>query len=860
MIPRQFLRACLFVAVLVAIVSPSAAQPLPPGVEVIVDEPQAFTAPVPFQAMSSNARFVAWVPWSSARTLVIRDRQTGTTADIDVATLAPGSIARWINAIHGISDDGRFIVATGYHSGTYSSESTTVRFDRNTTTSVVLRQSSPWSSGRGWDPMEGTRFGVSRDGRTVAWFSGGSLGDRLGQPAVPARVMLWRDGQGEAVQIGTTCVQRGPYGNIQPCVPGPAVSGDGALVFYAAGETTSEAIAGYAIATGEKTYYPQVQPSAWANAYLLATTRTGLDVLTHVGEPSAATVALLHRPTGRVDTMPEVPHLRALALSDDGERILMWGTEYFDRRSGLVSTLPATYNVALSGDGRYVLAHHTRSDASGADLRLIDLDADADGMLDGWETHFGLDPTDPSDAARDADSDGVSNAEEFAGRSHPTARAAHTRLFAEGAAGSFFDTIVSLFNPGTTPIDVVTRWVGATGGTPASRAVQLAPKGRIDLASCCIGTLDTTEFGVIVESTGTVVADRRVLWDRVTGYGSHASTGTPAASATWYFAEGATIGGIQTFVLLQNPGSTDGTATLTFLLSDATQEVRTIVVPAQTRRTIWVNHEGGKLGAAEFATVVEASVPMVAERAIYRDAGGQLFAAGTDAIGATALADRWFFAEGTTTGDFDTFILVANPADSAVDVTATFAGISVDGMPVNETRTYGVAAKSRLTIWADETAPALAAADFTTTITSSAPVVAERAMWWRAGRSEWIEGHVEFGAAETGLRYAIADAATVPETATETFVLIGSPDGTPALVRLTAYPSGGAPQVAEFMTEGARTTTWMRQSFPTLVGPYSIAIESLPIDAAPATPIVVEKAIYRRNLESGAAARATRLP
>ncbi|MEL0100091.1 MAG: hypothetical protein VW862_00140, partial [Euryarchaeota archaeon] len=34
-------------------------------------------------------------------------------------------------------------------------------------------------------------------------------------------------------------------------------------------------------------------------------------------------------------------------------------------------------------------------------------DSDSDGMLDGWEVRYGLDPTDPWDALLDADGDGV---------------------------------------------------------------------------------------------------------------------------------------------------------------------------------------------------------------------------------------------------------------------------------------------------------------------------------------------------------------------------------------------------------------------------------------------------------------------
>ncbi len=50
----------------------------------------------------------------------------------------------------------------------------------------------------------------------------------------------------------------------------------------------------------------------------------------------------------------------------------------------------------------------------------FDLDTDEDGMPDGWELYYGLDPYDPADAQEDPDGDGYSNLEEFEGFSDPT--------------------------------------------------------------------------------------------------------------------------------------------------------------------------------------------------------------------------------------------------------------------------------------------------------------------------------------------------------------------------------------------------------------------------------------------------------
>ena len=47
------------------------------------------------------------------------------------------------------------------------------------------------------------------------------------------------------------------------------------------------------------------------------------------------------------------------------------------------------------------------------DVRITKADQDEDGMRDEWETVFGFDPNDPSDAALDPDGDGLTNLEEF---------------------------------------------------------------------------------------------------------------------------------------------------------------------------------------------------------------------------------------------------------------------------------------------------------------------------------------------------------------------------------------------------------------------------------------------------------------
>lgn len=66
----------------------------------------------------------------------------------------------------------------------------------------------------------------------------------------------------------------------------------------------------------------------------------------------------------------------------------------------------------------------------GFDIGIAEFyDSDGDLMEDDWEEEFGLEPSDPSDGAEDADGDGLSNAREFELNTDPTDAASPAREF-----------------------------------------------------------------------------------------------------------------------------------------------------------------------------------------------------------------------------------------------------------------------------------------------------------------------------------------------------------------------------------------------------------------------------------------------
>ncbi|WP_239489839.1 carboxypeptidase regulatory-like domain-containing protein [Luteitalea sp. TBR-22] len=444
---------------------------------------------------------------------------------------------------------------------------------------------------------------------------------------------------------------------------------------------------------------------------------------------------------------------------------------------------------------------------------------------------------------------------------------AFKRYFAEGATG-FFDTSLALLNATEAPANVTMRFLKGTGST-VTHTLTMLPQSRQTVAPRTLAGLESTEFSTVVESDVPVVADRTMYWG-ATAYGSHAETSTVDPALTWYLAEGATIGGFSLFYLLQNPSASASMVKITYLRpAPAVAIERQYVVPPASRFNVWVNVEDAALAAAEVSAVVEVQngVPIIAERAMYRDGTGQTFAAGHASAGITAPSPTWFLAEGSTGPYFDLFVLIANPGAVDADVTATF--LLPDG--TTRLKSFVVPARSRFTIWVDEEElPAgsgqrpLANTAVSTTIasTNGVPLIVERSMWWPGSALTWHEGHNSAGAPSTGTRWALAEGALGGATDTSTYILVANTSPTPGLARVTLYFEDGTTADRSFpLAPTSRLNVDVFTDFPVARGRrFGAVIES--IGATPAQ-LVVERAMYS-NAEgvtwaAGTDALATRL-
>jgi hypothetical protein len=495
-------------------------------------------------------------------------------------------------------------------------------------------------------------------------------------------------------------------------------------------------------------------------------------------------------------------------------------------------------------------------------------DTDADSLPDMWELQFGLDPLSTAlddGPAGDPDHDGVSNLQEYRDGTHP--RGFLSRLLAEGASSPFFQTVLALANPDPAePARVLLRFLKSSGASVA-QFVVVPPMSRRTVAAEAVPGLVETAFSTEIQSDVPVLVDRTMSWD-ATGYGAHSESSIFAPRVAWYFAEGATHSGLELFYLLENPSPTETSVVqVTYLRpSPLAPLLKQYALPPASRTNIWANlEEFPETSSGDFAlanTDVSAVIdvlsgpPIAAERSMYLNRPGQVFAAGHVSAGIAAPSTDWFLAEGATGVLFDEFVLVANPNAAPAHVVATY--LLPDGRTYEQA--YLVDPNSRFNIWLDAEEIPRGSGNFpladtaVSTIlrsTNGVPLIVERAMWWPGSAATWTEAHTAAGVTTTGIKWATAEGEIGGPRHAMTYVLVANPSAQAARVKVTLLFENGTAERTYTVPPNSRfniDTGFEFASFFTAAGQVPIrfgaVVESLGEGGAAPTPIVVERAMY----------------
>ncbi|MCG2794287.1 MAG: DUF5719 family protein [Actinomycetia bacterium] len=390
-----------------------------------------------------------------------------------------------------------------------------------------------------------------------------------------------------------------------------------------------------------------------------------------------------------------------------------------------------------------------------------------------------------------------------------------TWYLAEGCTAYGFDTYVLMEN--TTDVDATVNITYNTtqyGSMPRPQAVNVPPNSRVTLH--VNEEVPNVDVSTEIRSSQKIVCERAMYWNnRIDG---HDSIGVTGAARTWYLAEGCTLEGFETWVLIQNPGQNNAGVDVTYMTSNGTFEKDKFIVRAGERFTIDVFKD---VGACNVSTKVESDQDVICERSMYWDGRR----GGHDSIGVTSPSQEWYLAEGSTAWGYETWLLLQNPQESAADVDVTY--MTSDG-PVVEP-TFTMQPFSRQTILVNDRVENM---DTSIEVTSDKEIIAERAMYWDNGTGK--AGHDTVGMTEARNTIYLAEGSTA--WGFQTFVCIQNPNDEDIEVDVTYLTNDGArPGHKQFVPANSRVTVYANDEIPDRDA--SIKVEAQ-------VPIMAERSMY----------------
>ncbi len=409
---------------------------------------------------------------------------------------------------------------------------------------------------------------------------------------------------------------------------------------------------------------------------------------------------------------------------------------------------------------------------------------------------------------------------------------------AEGSTAWGFSTWIAIANPNNSDVTAAVTYQTDTGpvsgglfNLPATSQTIINPKEKV-------GERDFSTEVRCVEGEA-IAVDRSMHWEPIPGHAyameSHCSIGVNTPDTSWYLPEGSSNWGFECWLLIQNPNDQEATCTVTYMIENEDPQSRRKVIPKNSRKSY---NMADDIGNKDASIKVESDVPVIPERAMYRNNKR----CGHDSIGTNRVWRESFLAEGTTNYGFSTYVLIQNPNDVANSVTVTY--LTNNGPVTHPESPIPMAANSRKTIRVNDF---LKNTDFSTMVSGSYAVIAERAMYWDDGSGE--AAHDSIGVRAGGMTNILPAGGVAGGG--ETYTLVANPNSVPVTVRVTYLTTLGTdnPSFTDVIPKQSRQTYTMSDTL-TAGGGASIMVESL-TTGPPKRPIICERAMYFNGKAGG---------
>lgn len=216
-------------------------------------------------------------------------------------------------------------------------------------------------------------------------------------------------------------------------------------------------------------------------------------------------------------------------------------------------------------------------------------------------------------------------------------------FLAEGATGDFFDLFVLIANPNPADSAITATYLLADGSTVVKNYVVDANSRSTIWVDLEDPLLAAAAVSTTIESTNgvPVIVERAMWWpgSSSTWFETHNSAGSRGTEPVWGLAEGEQGGpfSYETYILIANTSPTPGSVDVTLYFEDSTSVARTFPLNPNSRFNVAVGIDFPEAIGRRFGAIVQSTgsppAQIVVERAIYSNAFGIVWAAGSNALG-----------------------------------------------------------------------------------------------------------------------------------------------------------------------------------------------------------------------------------